>query len=173
MAEMSLESDDRGKRRSLNSEVNMIPMIDLLIVTVSFLLITAVWSTMGRMDASAQAPAASDDPAKPPRLEHRMHLTLRGDEPIHASWRIGEHVEETFDVPRGKGAIRYEGVTAKLGEHWRRIGDHRDPSDPAKDTVVLHVDDSERYEEVVGLMDAVAGVRKGKDPAMTVIFATK
>src|SRR5262249_9164018 len=33
----------RGPRRSLDSEINMIPMIDLLMVTISFLLITAVW----------------------------------------------------------------------------------------------------------------------------------
>ena len=33
----------------------MIPMIDLLMVTISFLLITAVWTTMGRVNASAQA----------------------------------------------------------------------------------------------------------------------
>ena len=45
-----------GRRRALDSQINMIPMIDLLMVTVSFLLITAVWSTMGRMEASANVP---------------------------------------------------------------------------------------------------------------------
>lgn len=172
MAGVNVESGG-GKRRSLDSEVNMIPMIDLLIVTVSFLLITAVWSTMGRMDANAQVPAPSDDPTKPPRLEHRMHLTLRGEEPIHASWRMGEHVDDSFDVARGKGATRYDALTKRLADHWSRAGEHRDPSDRGKDTVVLHVDDSERYEEVVALMDAIASVRKGKDPAMSVVFATK
>ncbi|MDP9148608.1 MAG: biopolymer transporter, partial [Myxococcota bacterium] len=29
----------KGKRKSLDSEINMIPMIDLLMVTISFLLI--------------------------------------------------------------------------------------------------------------------------------------
>lgn len=172
MAGVSVGSDG-GKRRPLDSEVNMIPMIDLLVVTVSFLLITAVWSTMGRLDASAQAPGPADDPGKPPALEHRMHLTLRGEEPIHASWRLGMRVDGAFDVPRGEGRTRYGGLTAKLGEHWRTAGEHRAPGDRAKDTVVVHVDDAERYGEVVALMDAVDAVKKGGDPAMTIVFATK
>ena len=46
----------KGKRRSLDSEINMIPMIDLLMVTIAFLLITAVWSHMSRINADAQVP---------------------------------------------------------------------------------------------------------------------
>lgn len=173
MAGVSVESGGGGKRRSLDSEINMIPMIDLLMVTVSFLLLTAVWSTQGRLDANAQVPGPMTDPIDRPIVEHRMHLTLHGDEPMHASWKVGEHVEDSFDVPRGKGANRWDGLTAKLAEHWARSGDHRDPNDRKKDTVVLHVDDSERYEEVVAVMDAVAGVRRGKEPALDVVFASR
>ena len=32
-----------GRKRSANADVNMVPFIDLLLVTVAFLLITAVW----------------------------------------------------------------------------------------------------------------------------------
>lgn len=47
MAGVSVESGGGGGgRRAVDSEVNMIPMIDLLMVTISFLLITAVWSHM-------------------------------------------------------------------------------------------------------------------------------
>jgi len=45
-----------GKRKSLDSEINMIPMIDLLMVTISFLLIPAVWTHMARINADAQVP---------------------------------------------------------------------------------------------------------------------
>ena len=39
----------RGKRR-VNADLNMIPFIDLLMVTVAFLLITAVWTTNSRIE---------------------------------------------------------------------------------------------------------------------------
>ena len=54
MGGVNVESSSGG-RRSLDSEINMIPMIDLLMVTISFLLITAVWSHMARLNADAHA----------------------------------------------------------------------------------------------------------------------
>jgi len=57
----------KGPRRSLDSDINMIPMIDLLMVTISFLLITAVWTHMARINADAQVPG-------PPReVEPEQH----------------------------------------------------------------------------------------------------
>src|SRR6185295_16205575 len=52
-----------GKRRLLDSEINMIPMIDLLMVTISFLLITAVWVHAQRLEGTAQVPGP---PGLPP-----------------------------------------------------------------------------------------------------------
>ena len=39
-----------SKRRSINSDVNMIPFIDLLMVTIAFLLITAAWTQLARLE---------------------------------------------------------------------------------------------------------------------------
>ena len=39
----------------------MIPFIDLLMVTISFLLITAVWSSMARLNASAMVPSSKSN----------------------------------------------------------------------------------------------------------------
>ena len=49
-----------GKKRSTNAEINMIPFIDLLMVTIAFLLITAVWVTNSRINADAQVPGPPD-----------------------------------------------------------------------------------------------------------------
>jgi len=46
----------KGGRKSVDSEVNMIPMIDLLVCCISFLLITAVWSHMSRINAMRRCP---------------------------------------------------------------------------------------------------------------------
>ena len=57
-----------GGRRSLDSEINMIPFIDLLMVTISFLLITAVWSQMARLNADAQVPGPPRE-VEPDKIE--------------------------------------------------------------------------------------------------------
>ena len=45
-----------GHKRATNSDINMIPFIDLLMVTIAFLLITAVWVTSSRIDTNAEVP---------------------------------------------------------------------------------------------------------------------
>ena len=59
MAGVDVGGGSSGKRRTLDSEINMIPFIDLLMVTISFLLITAVWSHMACLNADAQVPGPS------------------------------------------------------------------------------------------------------------------
>ena len=47
-------SVDTGKsgKKSLNAELNLVPYIDLLTCMVAFLLITAVWTQLARLNAS-------------------------------------------------------------------------------------------------------------------------
>lgn len=46
----------KGGKRATNSDINMVPFIDLLFVTIAFLLITAVWVTNSRIEATTQVP---------------------------------------------------------------------------------------------------------------------
>ena len=73
----------KGKRKATDSEINMIPMIDLLMVTISFLLITAVWTHLARIDADAQVPG-------PPRPD--VELAAK----IQSEWKArGQHAKPT------------------------------------------------------------------------------
>ena len=60
MAGVNVESGSKGGRRSVDSAINMSPMIYLLVCCISFLLITAVWSHLSRIDADAQDPGLGD-----------------------------------------------------------------------------------------------------------------
>jgi len=142
----------------------MIPMIDLLIVTVSFLLITAVWSTMGRLEASANAPSHTNDPPKKMEAEKRIHLSVRSGKPILMQVKIGEAVLDS-------GEIRDDEITSKVQAEWSKNGAHRDIRDDAHDALVLHAEPDVRQGDLVRVMDAVAAVKRGKDPALHVIFA--
>lgn len=157
-------SQKTGRRRTLDSEINMIPMIDLLMVTVSFLLITAVWSTQARIDASANAPSSNDTPVVKREAERRVHLELRVGKPVLMTVKLGEAVLDSSEV-------REDELTAKIGDEWRLHGTHSDTRDPERDAVVLHAEADIRHAEIIRVMDAVAAIRRGKDPALRVIFA--
>jgi biopolymer transport protein ExbD len=54
-------------KKSLDTVINLVPFIDLMAVTIAFLIMTAVWSQVGRMQVSASGQAqATETPASPP-----------------------------------------------------------------------------------------------------------
>lgn len=60
----------KGGKKSLNISLNLVPMIDLFSVCVTFLLITAVWTQTGRIsvDQSVQKPQKQQQTEPPKRL---------------------------------------------------------------------------------------------------------
>src|SRR5258706_4242895 len=68
-----------SKKRATNSDINMIPFIDLLMCTIAFLLITAVWVTNSQLPAHAQMPGSGKEPITPPQVAPTLHLTMNED----------------------------------------------------------------------------------------------
>ncbi|MCS6900117.1 MAG: biopolymer transporter ExbD [Myxococcales bacterium] len=186
MGGVSVDSGGGG-RRSVDSEINMVPMIDLLMCLICFLLITAVWSTMARINADAQVPGPPD-PNKPVEEQPpppMMHVTIQ-EEKFIISWRKGNAVESTLDVPRkpvtigeGKRAqVRFPDLAEKIIAEWNAKGAHRDPSDKKLDQAVLHCDNKTPYKEIIAVIDAIyqakrefPGSNGKKYPAMNVTFS--
>ncbi len=63
----------RSGKRPLDTEINVIPFIDLMAVTIAFLLITAVWTQAGTLPASRAGGAG--DAAEEARA---LTLTAKG-----------------------------------------------------------------------------------------------
>src|SRR5689334_23956680 len=92
-----------GKKRSTNSDINMIPFIDLLMVTIAFLLITAVWVTNSRMNADAQVPGPPDPnkeltPQTPEKVPN-LHI---GENEFGLVWKQGATVVSEIKVPKAQ-----------------------------------------------------------------------
>ena len=109
----------KGKR-NLNSEINMIPFIDLLLVTIAFLLITAVWVTFSRMNANAQIPGPpNDDVVEPTTPEKILHLHIHETE-FSLIWKQGATVVSETKVPKpaskGDEIIKYEELASNIGQ---------------------------------------------------------
>jgi biopolymer transport protein ExbD len=151
-----------GRGRSLDSEINMIPMIDLLMVTISFLLITAVWVQSQRLEANAQVPGPSS--VTPPcegdcKEEARLHVETSDPTKFVLAWKQGRTVVSTTDVPREKpraGSSAYPSLAAKVGDEWRTAGRHHDAGDRQLDRAVVHAANEMPYSELIAVMDAVA-----------------
>ena len=148
----------------------MIPMIDLLMVTISFLLITAVWSHMSRLNADAQVPGPPrpTEEIKDIPPEKQLHIEMRSPEKFVLIWKQSGTVISTIDVPR-KDVVSLEGQTkvvrfpdlaAKITSEWTTVGAHRDASDKKFDQAILHTDNETPYGQIVGVIDAVYQVHR-------------
>ena len=176
-----------GRRRSLDSEINMIPMIDLLMVTISFLLITAVWTHMSRVNADAAVPGPRDATiGPPPAAETQLHVMIQSPEKFVLAWRQGNATVDSFELPRkedetaaGAPGLRFPDLAARIEQEWRRRGQHTNPADGAFDRAVLHTADATAFRDIVAVMDAIAatprnvvtGGKAARVSAFHVVFA--
>ena len=189
MGGVSVDEGGKGGRRSMDSEINMIPMIDLLMVTISFLLITAVWSHMSRINADAQVPGPPRPDVEQDKVEPEktLHVEMRSPDKFVLVWKQAGTVINTIDVAR-KDTIAKEGNTkiarfpdlaAKIESEWKTVGAHRDASDKKFDQAVLHTDNETPFVYVIGVIDAIYQAHRpyavgGKPvdmPAFNVTFA--
>jgi len=150
-----------GGKRQVNSDVNMIPFIDLLMVTISFLLITAVWVTHSRIDATAQVPGANDHTPKIVEPTKDLHVFVKDDEFV-LSWRqAGTIVSETHVALNGPAS--YDDLGDAIVEQWKIHGGHTDPSDRERDRCVLHTPNDLPFKAMVAVMDAVHQAKRKVD----------
>src|SRR5258707_14197494 len=99
MANAPMESAGRGVSRRHDHEINMVPMIDLMVCCISFLLITAVWSHMARINTSAMVPGLQG-PLTPRQPDKMLHVDASSDEKFTLTWKQGKTVISSLDVPR-------------------------------------------------------------------------
>jgi biopolymer transport protein ExbD len=72
---VSVEGGGGSGRKSVDSNINMVPMIDLLISVIAFLLMTAVWVQTGVLQAS-QPRGAPTPESTPERQEDQLKIQI-------------------------------------------------------------------------------------------------
>lgn len=172
-------SSHRG--RSLDHDLPLLPFIDFMLCLVAFLMLTAAWSQMGRLQAEANG---ANGTSEEPRRQSVLHLTVQ-ENSFDLAWRDGETVVDTQQVPRkatfaADQSPHYPELAASLETSWKAHGAHRAVSDPAQDRAVIHVANSLDFSEMSAVMDALAGptrrveqgARAGKIAAFAVSLAT-
>lgn len=175
-----------GGKRSTNHEIPLIPFIDFLLCLVAFLLVTAVWSQMARINADARVPGPPrpEEEEKEPKKDKQLHVEMRGEQKFQLVWKEGSTVVNTIDVDRkqvpvGKDDFAFPDLAKKIESEWQTNGMHRAPTDLARDQAVLHTDNSTPFQEVIAVIDAIyspkrqmpVGNKTEEQPAFNVTFS--
>ncbi len=154
-----------GKKRSTNSDINMIPFIDLLMCTIAFLLITAVWVTNSRINADAQVPGPPDPQKElnPQTPEKVLHLHINEND-FSLVWKQGATVISENKVPKtaqemdsgdGGKTVRYPDLAKKIAEEWNTYGSHKNDNDPKQDQAIISVDNRAPFSDLIAVVDAI------------------
>jgi biopolymer transport protein ExbD len=152
----------RGKGRSTNHDLPLVPFVDFLLCLVVFLLAAGGFQGLARLESNARMPGQHDSLPEAP--SKRLHVEV-GEQRFRLSWRTGATVLVTNDVPlapvvEADGNKRYPELARFLDRDWRENGVHRAPGDATLDEAVLHVRNSAPYEDVIAVLDALRSPRR-------------
>ena len=75
---MDLGTGGKGKKKPLDTAINLVPFIDLMAVTISFLIMTAVWTQISRLQVSQAGGPSQDTPPDDKALNLTLVVSERG-----------------------------------------------------------------------------------------------
>src|SRR5690606_7906522 len=173
-----------GGKRASNHEIPLIPFIDFLLCLVMFLLVTAVWNHMARIQADANVPG----PPKPEKedkieKEKELHVSMEGERQFQLKWKEGTTVINTIDVARKPvdvgDDVSYPDLAKEIQKQFGTSGTHKSAADKKFDRAILHTDNSTEFGHVIAVLDAIyetkrefsAGGASEQVPAFQVTFA--
>ncbi len=128
-----------GGKKSVDAQINMVPMIDLLVSCIAFLLMTAVWTQIGAVQAQQPRGApAPDQPQDQPQDQLKIQISPTG-------LRVGVNATDMRDI--NNGAQRWDELKRMLDERHRANAQNRE--------VWLQPDGAVPYQEIIRVMDTV------------------
>jgi biopolymer transport protein ExbD len=141
---VSVEEGNKSGKKPLNADLNLVPYIDLLTCMVAFLLITAVWSQLARLEAhqKGQGQAGEDTP---PEKVFKLVVVVNSE-----GFNL---VADQDQQPIPKKGEQYD--FEKLGSELKKIKDgHADKND-----VQVASEDTIKFEVLVRTMDVALSAR--------------
>lgn len=128
----------RGGKKAVDSNIPLIPFIDLLLCCVMFLLVTAVWNQLASLDAMQDVPGQGPDELPPEQL--RLALQLRSD-----GYVLSSTAGDQIAIPKVGDAYDLAGLRARLGAYH--------DADPNRRDLTVWADDGVAYDSLVQAMD--------------------
>jgi biopolymer transport protein TolR len=144
----------RKKRRSLDAVINVVPAIDLLSCCISFLLFTAVWTQISRLQVQQLGTGAPETELTEQQKQLLVTLSM-GERGFNLSTSAGTAI----DIPalgRGeKGEIRFD--VKALGDQLKQLKS----GFPDASSITVSAEDTVSYGDLVQVIDTCVGAGLG------------
>lgn len=131
-----------GGKRAVSVELNLVPVIDLMSVLITFLLITAVWTQVSMIQIGSSLYAKKDE-SQPPKITPNADVALKVDvKPDGYVLTVGTQI---ISLPKLEGVYDYQGLVAQL-QRVKQLY-------PEKIDGILSMSDDVPYENLINAMD--------------------
>lgn len=137
MAGVSVDTGGKGGKKSVDLNIPLVPFIDMLAMMITFLMMTAVWTQVGKLQVSQGGAAGESSEPPKPTLQLNLTVTERG-------YMLSAGAE-AVEIP--KKAEGYD--TAKLVEKLKAIK----KDNPDQRAITVSAEDSVQYESLVQVVD--------------------
>jgi biopolymer transport protein ExbD len=139
---ISIEGGGRGGRRKpINAELNLVPYIDLLTCMVAFLLITAVWTQLARLQVAQHGQGDVEGIVPPPAK--RLAVL------VHADGFTLVTGDDQRPIPKQAGDLDYARLARELAALKRAT--------PEKNDLQVLSEDEIPFDTLVRTMDTATG----------------
>jgi biopolymer transport protein ExbD len=144
MASIDVGGGGKSGKKSVNSEIPLIPFIDLLLCCVMFLLVTAVWNQLARLNANQQQAGQQSQVDQLDQEKIRVVLQVQA-----VGYVIASTAGDRLEIPKVADKYDLEGLREKLQERKRLEPNRRD--------MIVAPEDGVLYADIVDAMDTVVG----------------
>jgi biopolymer transport protein ExbD len=140
------ETGGKGKKKSLDASLNLVPFIDLLSCCISFLLITAVWTQIaGLQVASSGGPP--DEQKKEQTIDIKLLLTDKG----YALNMAGASIDIPKVPAKEGGGLAFDRKV--LSDKLKTLK----ASLPDQQAITVQPEDAVAYDDLINAVDTCLG----------------
>jgi len=139
----------RRRKRSLDAVINVVPAIDLLSCCIAFLLFTAVWTQISRLQATQFGQGADTPTAEQQKsLVVTLQITERGYL-LSTSAGLSQEIASLGKGADGQALYDYKALATRLKQLKTEF--------PDQSTVTVAAEDGVLYSDLVRTIDACVG----------------
>jgi biopolymer transport protein ExbD len=144
MGGIAVGGGGHGGKKAVDSEIPLIPFIDLLLCCVMFLLVTAVWNQLARINVNQQQPGQPQQDQPPPQDTVKLILQVEA-----GGYVLASTAGDRLVIPKNQDAYDVVELRNKLQERKRLEPNRRD--------LIIAPEDGVEYQHVIGAMDIAVG----------------
>lgn len=145
MGGVSVDTGGKGGKKSLDTELNLVPYIDLLMTIMTFLIMTAVWTQIAMLEVQNAQSGPPDSPPEEKKDPIPPVLVLITENAL----KIQEEGGEPREFPKGNEGFDLTAAKA--------VFDQLKQARPERVEVKMTAEDGVQYTDIVGVIDTATG----------------